>query len=260
MKGGLRTKNINKISKVNEPLVSIITVVFNGQKHIEQTIKSVLGQTYKNVEYIIIDGNSMDGTIDIIKSYDEQLDFWISEPDRGIYEAMNKGIVHAKGEIIGIINADDYYEPDAIKYIVDSHLINKADIYYGDMKIIDGKGAGNIVKPDISKMNEKPSIFHPTCFVRKDVYDHAGLFDIRYKISSDYEFLLRCLRKKYFFHYVPEVITAFRQGGISGSCYSNVEGYKIMKQYSTGHQNEVIWRGIKCYAKTFIKKIINLGR
>jgi hypothetical protein len=109
-------------------------------------------------------------------------------------------------------------------------------------------------------MNEMPAIFHPTCFVRKSVYDKAGMFDTKYKISADYDFLLRCLKQNFSFHYIPEVFTCFRLGGMSTSCASNIEGYKIMKVHQTGHHQKIIFRGIKCYVKTFIKKVINLGR
>jgi len=260
IRGGLRTKGISKKGDPGNPLVSIITVVYNGEKHIEQTIESVLNQTYKNIEYIIIDGNSKDGTINILKKYEDKIALWQSEPDGGIYFAMNKGIQLAKGEIIGILNADDYYLPDAVMRIVQANSKNPSDIFYGDMLVVAEGKNDTIQKPDISKMNEMPSIPHPTCFVKKAVYEKAGTFDIRFKISSDYEFLLRCIRKNFKFLYVPEIITTFRQGGISASCYSNVEGYRVMKIHHTGHHNAVIIRGIKCYVKTFLKKIIHLRR
>ena len=260
MEGGLRTKGKEKSGSEQEPLVSIITVVLNGQKHIEQTIKSVLEQTYSNIEYIIMDGGSRDGTLEILKKYDDKIDLWKSEPDKGIYFAMNKGIALAKGSLIGILNADDFYLPDAVKKVVESDRLQKADIYYGDMLLaIENSSAPEIrMKPNILEMDEKPSIFHPTCFVKKEVYERAGLFDTRFRISSDYEFLLRCIRKNFKFFYVPEPITTFRAGGISGSCASNVEGYRIMKIHKTGHHKAVIWRGIKCYAKTFLKKVLHL--
>jgi glycosyltransferase involved in cell wall biosynthesis len=258
LKGGV---GLHKKSEPDLPLVSIITVVYNGAKHIEQTINSVLSRSYKNIEYIIIDGGSTDGTVDIIKQYESKIDYWQSERDNGIYFAMNKGISLAKGELIGILNADDYYLPDTIAKIIEADKLNHADIYYGDMQYIsEGGELLSAAKPDISKMNEMPAIFHPTCFVRKSVYDKAGMFDTQYKISSDYDFLLRCLKQNFSFHYIPDVLTCFRLGGMSGSCASNIEGYKIMKVHKTGHHREVIIRGIKCYVKTFIKKVINLGR
>lgn len=259
MKGGLREKNIKKTGTLEEPLISIITVVLNGAKHLEETIASVRNQTYGNIEYIIIDGGSTDGTLEIIRKNEDSIDYWESAPDDGIYFAMNKGIVLANGELIGILNADDYYLPDTVKRVVEANDEPRGHIYYGDMRTLLPNGQYADLKPDLSRMDEKPSVFHPTCFVAKTVYTQAGMFDTRYKISADYEFLLRCIRRKMSFHYIPQALTVFRTGGMSASCYSNVEGYHIMKQHKTGYHNQVIWRGIKCYVKAFLKKIINLG-
>ncbi len=257
-KGGI---GIHKISQHNLPLVSIITVVYNGAKHIEQTINSVLNQSYKNIEYIIVDGGSTDNTLEIVKRYEKKIDYWQSERDGGIYFAMNKGVSLAKGELIGIINADDFYLPNTVSTIVDSDKINHADIYYGDMEYVTENGDFiSVAKPDITKMNEMPTIFHPTCFVSKSVYNKAGIFDTQYKISADYDFLLRCLKQNFKFSYIAKTLTCFRLGGMSGSCASNIEGYKIMKVHQTGHHKKIIWRSIKCYTKTFLKKMINLGR
>jgi glycosyltransferase len=105
-----------------------------------------------------------------------------------------------------------------------------------------------------------PAIFHPTCFVNKLVYNKTGMFDTQYKISADYDFLLRCLKQNFTFYYIPQTLTCFRLGGMSGSCASNIEGYRIMKAHKTGHHQKMILRTIKCYVKTFIKKVINLKR
>ena len=255
----LSESSINNSTPFSNPLVSIITVTYNAEKYLEQTITSVLNQTYKNIEYIIIDGASTDNTIDIIKKYESQITSWVSEKDNGLYYAMNKGIDIAKGSIIGILNADDYYYPDAINNIVDAYLKKQDDIFHGDISLISNSSTITMT-PDFSKMNQQPSIFHPTCFVKKTVYDTIGKFDTRYTISADYDFLLRCIKHNYTFQYVPKLITSFRTGGMSNSCYSNIEGYKIMKKHNTGFQNQVIWRGIKCYVKTFIKRMINFSK
>jgi glycosyltransferase involved in cell wall biosynthesis len=259
MQGGSRTIGIEKKAETNLPLVTIITVVLNGEKHIEQTMNSVLNQRYSNIEYIIIDGGSIDNTINIIEKYNNKLDYWQSEKDKGLYYAMNKGISLAKGELIGILNADDYYSEDAINFVVDAYLTSHADILHGDILLMTDKESVRM-KPDIRKMKEQPSIFHPTCFVKKTVYDAIGTFDTRYKISADYDFLLRCLKHNYSSQYIHEVLTCFRSGGMSASCASNIEGYKIMKFHQTGYHQAVIWRGVKCYVKTFVKKIINLRK
>jgi glycosyltransferase involved in cell wall biosynthesis len=222
IQGGLRSRGVSKTSSAEMPLVSVITVVLNGEKFIEETFKSVFAQSYKNIEYIVVDGGSKDDTLDIIKKNEDRIDFWISEKDQGIYYAMNKGITLATGEIIGILNADDHYSKDCVQHVVDAYLRTKADVIHGDIILI--TGTQSRMKPDIATMNEKPSIFHPTCFVKKSVYQSIGAFDTRYRISSDYDFLLRCLKKGCTFHYVPEVLTYFRPGGMSASCASNIEG------------------------------------
>src|ERR1700739_123500 len=148
LKGGT---GLHKTNQPHLPLVSIITVVYNGSKYIEQTINSVLNQSYKNIEYIIIDGGSTDDTLNIIKRYESKIDYWQSEPDEGIFFAMNKGISLAKGELIGIINADDFYLPGTVKNVVEADNVYHADIYHGDMQYISEKGEPlSSAKPDIT--------------------------------------------------------------------------------------------------------------
>jgi glycosyltransferase involved in cell wall biosynthesis len=257
MQGGIRITGSEKKSGINLPLVTIITVVLNGEKHLEQTIKSVFSQTYPNIEYIVIDGGSKDGTIDLIKKHENKIDYWQSEKDNGLYFAMNKGIAVAKGDMIGILNADDYFTEDTVKYVVEAYIKTNADILHGDILLITEKESIRM-KPDFDKMMQQPSVFHPTCFVKKMVYEKIGNFNTNYKISADYDFLLRCVKQNYLFHYIPEVLSCFRPGGMSASCASNIEGYKIMKFHQTGFHNAVVWRTMKCYVKTFLKKIINL--
>jgi glycosyltransferase involved in cell wall biosynthesis len=257
MEGGLRKKNIFKESQTGKPLLSVVTVVLNGEKFLAQAMESVLKQDYQNVEYIVIDGGSKDNTVEIIRKFEDKIDVWTSEKDKGIFEAMNKGIRLCKGEMIGILNSDDFYCENVFSSIVNAFDSTGADVVYGNMRI---EGKDGSEKPDISLMDKKPSVFHPACFVRKSAYDKIGLYDETFKISSDYEFLLRCIRNNMQFYCLDKDITTFRPGGMSSKCASNIEGYHIMKRHKTGHHKEVIWRGIKCYAKNFIKKILNLGR
>jgi glycosyltransferase involved in cell wall biosynthesis len=215
-RGGLRTKGYFKKSYDDKPLVSIITVVYNGEKYLEETIQSVINQTYDNVEYIIIDGGSTDSTIDIIKKYEDKLDYWISEKDYGLYHAMNKGIEHANGKIIGMINADDYYYTGAISKVIkvfeDKDL--HQHIFFGDMQY------GDILVPGWRPKAIKRSAFgtHPSMFVPREVYNSVGVYKLQYKILSDYDFMYRAFNvHKIFPLYLDERIAFFRPGGLSSN-------------------------------------------
>lgn len=221
------------------PLVSIITVVFNNKDFIEFSIKSVLGQTYNNIEYIIIDGGSTDGTIDIIKKYKNRIAKFISEPDKGIYDAMNKGIKMATGEIIGILNSDDFYANErVIEEVFNAISEKKADISWGDLVYVDQKNVDKIIrywksseyKKDLFKRGWLPP--HPTFFVKKWVYQKYGVFRLEFPISADYEIMLRFLeRYKIKSCYVPKILVKMRIGGESNKSIiniakANIECYK----------------------------------
>src|SRR5450432_1041994 len=146
------------------PLISIITIVFNGERHLEQTIQSVLDQTYSNLQYIIIDGGSTDQTINIIKKYEKDIYFWISEKDKGISDAFNQGIARATGDIIGIINADDWYEPTAIERVAGEMC--EADICYGDNQLWKHERSEIIQKGNLKLLSKEMTINHPTVFMK----------------------------------------------------------------------------------------------
>jgi len=203
-----------------KPLVSIITVVFNGEKYLEQTIKSVINQTYKNIEYLIIDGGSSDGTLDIVKKYEKQLSNWISEPDKGLYDAMNKGIKRAKGEIIGMINSDDWYEENAVELIIKTYNENpKKKIFHGDRMDIHPNGSKKLKRFHPSKFKFKyygMTYNHPSMFVHKDIYQKE-LYNTELRALSDYEFVLKNLlsNPKKFYH-IDESYVNYRLDGLSG--------------------------------------------
>lgn len=200
-----------------KPKISIITAVLNGREHVEQTIKSVIDQEIPGIEYIIIDGGSTDGTLDIVKKYEAKLSRWISQPDKGIYDALNKGIELSKGDIIGIINSDDWYARSVIKEIIDVFTKNpEIDIIHGDISLVTDKKAITIVPSvDCKRLNIRPVINHPTCFIRRRAYSAYGTFKLDYKIAADYELLLRMCLGGAKFYYMPQVITYMREGGIS---------------------------------------------
>lgn len=203
----------------NTILISIITVVYNGEKYLQQTIDSVYNQTYKNIEYIIIDGGSTDGTLDIIKKNKEKISKWISEPDKGLYDAMNKGISMAGGKLIGMINSDDWYEPNAVELVVKTFLEHpQKKLFHADKRCIESNGNSHIRKANNSKFLLKyhGMVYnHPTMFIHQDIYKTTG-YNTKLKSLSDYQLTLQVyLQQPGVFHYIPCVISNFRLGGIS---------------------------------------------
>ena len=229
--GGLRAKGYFKKSYEDKPLVSIITVVYNGEKFLEETIQSVISQTYENVEYIIIDGGSTDGTLDIIKRNEDKIDYWISEKDKGIYDAMNKGIDVASGEIIGLINADDWYEKDTINTVIKNYSGDKNfDIFHGNLNYINK--SEKIYKPNFSHRKmllQGMSLYHPTCFVKRSVYEEEK-FDTNYQLVADYKLIFSMMLKEKKFCYIDKVLTNMRAGGVGTVFWKRiVEGHNIRR-------------------------------
>lgn len=197
------------------PKISIITVVYNAKGFLEETIESVLNQNFKNFEYIIIDGGSIDGTLDIIKKYQDRITLWVSEPDKGIYDAMNKGIRYAKGEYVYFLGGDDLLFDNQVLKNVNSYLMDKRKVYYGNVlfkkrnAIYDGKF--NLVKI-VTRNISHQSIFYP-----KEIFEKYS-FDTKYKIFADYELNLKLYgNSSYSFVYIPMTIALFNDEGASGS-------------------------------------------
>lgn len=215
-----------------QKLVSIITVCFNSEKTIRRTIESVLRQTYQNIEYIIIDGKSTDNTMNIVKEYETvfvgRLTV-ISEPDNGIYDAMNKGIALAKGEMIGLINSDDFYEPDAVEQIMRQVGEEKYQICYGEIrKLKDGIEESIVIFSHY--FLEERMIGHPACFISKETYEKYGVYDVRYKSAADYEFMLRLFKQKDVkFIPVYSIIANFSSGGMSGTRAGYLDKIKMLR-------------------------------
>lgn len=212
---------------MEEIKVSIITIAYNCADTIAQTIESVLSQNYSDIEYIIIDGNSTDGTQDIIRKYEDKISYWVSEPDEGIYDAMNKGLKHATGEIIGIINSDDWYEQGAIRKVVDIYQKKPFDMLYGEINFIDE--AGEVQGQSVSSCFPP----HPSMFVARRVYLKYGMFDTTYKIASDHEFKLRLYAKGVAIIHIKDVLANFRLTGVSSVNVVETlrETYEINKKY-----------------------------
>lgn len=220
--GGLRVNEKIKSSTDRQPLVSIITVVFNSEEYIEKTINSVLEQTYDNCEYLIVDGCSTDRTIEIIKKYEDKIDYWVSEPDNGIYDAMNKGISLAYGHIIGILNSGDFYTNNSVEKIVNIYNLNKTDS--NSCLVITG-GIYRFSENEEVKFKQIANKFdscgpilinHPATFVTRSVYDNLGYFDLQYRINADYDFILRAYQNEETgFIFINENLTYMMMGGTS---------------------------------------------
>ncbi len=251
--GGLRTKGLFKKSYENKPLISIITVIFNGEKYLEETIKSVITQSYENIEYIIIDGGSTDGTLDIIKKYENKIDYWISEKDYGLYHAMNRGISATTGEIIGMINSDDFYYPDAFQKVINAFSSNKdIELFFGDL-LRDGDLRIKGWNEKYIKLNSFAA--HPSMFVRRETYlKKTGLYKLQYRISSDYDFIYRAFNilnlKKI---YLAEPIAFFRLGGISSKQTFRAYTEEMLIKIDNG---EKIYKALSWYLIKLIRWLI----
>jgi glycosyltransferase involved in cell wall biosynthesis len=210
--------------------VSIVTVTLNNAEYTEDCIKSVISQDYKDIEYIIIDGGSRDGTIEIIKRYEDKIAKWISEPDQGIYDAMNKGIRMASGEVVGILNSDDmYYNPSVLKKVKTIMDNPTTDACYGDLIYVERNNINSVVRYWKSSQYENTLLKkgwilpHPTFFVRKNIYEKYGVFDLTYPLAADYELIVRFLSKfKIRAKYIPEIMIKMRSGGVTNKSLINI--------------------------------------
>lgn len=205
--------------------ISIVTPCFNSARTIAQTIESVLAQDYSDIEYIIVDGGSTDGTVDIVHSYGDKIAKFVSEPDRGIYDAMDKGIKMASGDIVGIINSDDFYADSAVlSKVVEAFRASGAQTVYGDLDYVDEIDTDKMVRRWRSGEYRTGSFRwgwhppHPSFFVRCEVYEKFGYFNDELKISADYELMLRFLHfRGVSTAYLPSVLVKMRTGGASGA-------------------------------------------
>lgn len=206
--------------KMQELLVSVITPCYNSEKTIEKTLSSIENQTYSNIEYIIIDGGSSDRTLSLIEQHRDRLPKnlrIISERDKGIYDAMNKGIHMANGSLIGIVNSDDWYEHDTIEQAVTHYQGNSYEVLYGMQRNYLGDKEKAILFFHHDFLSEQ-MITHPTCFVTKGAYQALGLFDLSYRSAADYDLMLRFWRsQKVVFTPILRVLSNFRLGGMSSS-------------------------------------------
>lgn len=244
--------------------ISVITVCYNSEKTIEKTFQSLLNQTDKDFEYIVIDGASTDSTLSIIKKYKQifgEKMTYISEKDNGLYDAMNKGIKMSHGKFIGIINSDDWYEKDAIETIKkEINKYNDIDIFYGYIRIIKDNKEYMIRRNNYDFIFEGNGLIqHPTCFLRKTLYDRYGMFDTKYKVCADQDLMLRMVSKGAKYKGIDKIISNFVVGGISFNYNSSFEINDIRCKYgiiSKKQKRNFIIRHLRSYLKQKIDKYI----
>lgn len=233
---------------VEEMPITVITPCYNSVKTIEKTLQCIENQTYRNIEYIIIDGGSTDGTLELIEKHKALLPektLVISEKDKGIYDAMNKGIVHAGGRLIGIVNSDDWYENDTIEQVVKHYTGNAYEVIYGMQKTyLNGKEKATFIYHH--DFLPQQMITHPTCFVTKDTYKKFGVFDLKYKSAADYDFMLRLFKtKQVTFTPVMRVLSNFQLGGMSSSQTGVQENLKVRYSYGYLSKKQLIFGTVK---------------
>lgn len=258
MEGGLRTRGEGKRSTPESPLVTVITVTLNGQKHLEQTIRSVIDQNYDNIEYLILDGGSTDGTLDIIRKFEGRIDYWLSEPDRGIYDAMNKGIGLARGELIALLNADDFYEPAALQKVAATYRAAPGEcIVYGHTRILQEDLGLDYIMTAHTDHWKGMGFSHSAMFAHRAVYDRLGGYDCRYTLAADYDFLLRALKAGIPMRPVDAVLSNYRNTGMSASNLGLVLGE--MRTISRKHFGLFSAHHIKFLLLRYAKSMLLMG-
>jgi len=256
--GGLRIKNIIKKTQSNKPLVTIVTAVLNGEKYLEECILSLHAQKYENYEHIIIDGGSSDRTLEIIKKYEDKIDYWYSKKDKGIYDAFNKGMQLANGEYIGFLNSDDYYSSNTLELL--ENYINKypeKDFFFGAVK----KHWGILYGYKPYKIHWSWGFYssHSTgFFIKTKAAKKVGLYNLNYKYSSDYDYFFRMIVKeklKGIGTKKDEIFGTFRRGGYSSQIKFYDHFMEEIKIRLDNGQNKIlvllifIYKYLKNYSK-----------
>lgn len=245
--------------------ISIITATYNSQASVESTIASVLSQSHSDIEYIIIDGGSTDRTLSIIDKYRDRISKIISEPDNGIYDALNKGLRIATGDVIGFLHADDVFSsPDVLDRVAEAFVDNNVRFMYGDLVYVDISDKKIVRKWIAAPFNHKllsrgwmPP--HPTVYCRRNIYDEFGIFDTRYNISADYDFVTRVLSQlnSSAIAYNPQIMVRMRIGGASNRSVKNIvkksyEDLRIIKRNNIGGMYTLISKNFSKFVQFFV--------
>lgn len=246
--------------------ISILTVCYNSGFTIRDAIESVIAQDYPNIEYIIVDGGSNDDTKSIIDSYSHHISKYMSEPDGGIYDAMNKAIKMASGDVIGLLNSDDFYHhPQVVSNIAECfNNQTNTDIVYGNISYVHQQDTDKVIrtvksKPYYSTFFEDGEIVpHPTFFVRRKVYEQLGDYDLNFKFAADYEYTLRALKVHQFkAYYLDRFFVKMRMGGATTQNISNM--LKVNQEILRAFKKNKLKAGIFFLTKRIYKKLSQFG-
>jgi glycosyltransferase involved in cell wall biosynthesis len=210
--GGQRVQGV--ASAISVPRVSVITIVRNGFKTLPRARDSVLSQNIPSIEHIVVDGVSTDGTVELLHQYQDRIALWVSEPDLGISDAFNKGIALARGEIVGLLNSDDWYEPGAVRAVLTEMQKTGADIACGRLQYWDGDKRTFLVDSDPAQLERGMTVGHPTVFVRRECYRKHGLFRLDFRLAMDYEWMLRAKAAGARFVVVDHCLANMQGGGV----------------------------------------------
>jgi len=237
--------------------ISVITAVYNAEETVAEAIESVLGQTHPDVELIVIDGGSTDGTIELLERYRDRIDVLVSEPDGGIYDALNKGIARASGDVIGFLHADDLYAgSEVVAQIAAAFAGTDADAVYGDLVYVSKAQPDRVIRYwqagdfTIDKLKHGWMPPHPTFYLRRSHYEQQGGFDTAFRIAADYDCMLRMLGQPGFgCRYIPQVLVRMRVGGESNRSLANIirksrEDYRALKQNGIGGVGALLWKNM----------------
>jgi glycosyltransferase len=238
-------------------IISTITAVYNGQDSVSDALQSILAQTHCDCELIVIDGASQDGTLSILESFENRISQLVSEPDKGIYDALNKGISRANGDVIGFLHADDLLaNPDVLQKISQAFQDTTVDVVYGDLVYVKKDNPNQIVrywksgKFSANKLRNGWMPPHPTLYLRRSLYERLGQFDTSYHIAADYDFMLRLLSLKNLnVVYIPEILVKMRLGGVSNRSFKNLilkssEDYRALRNNQIGGLGALILKNL----------------
>lgn len=245
--------------------ISIVTAVYNNRETVVGAIESILTQSFSNVELVLIDGGSTDGTLNALSTYRDRISAFVSEPDDGIYDALNKGIRLASGDVVGFLHADDLMADEhVLKRVADAFADPDVDAVYGDLVYVRRNAPSEVVRYwragqfDIEQLRWGWMPPHPTFYVRRHVYERLGGFDVTYRIAADYDCMLRLLMSGIRVRYLPHLLVRMRVGGASNQSVSNVllksrEDYRALTEHRIGALRALIGKNLRKLPQFFVR-------